>query len=112
MLQQNSLYILKNNHFQPRAGAAPVGCNPDSVRNTPVDSPVLFERGTLSLLCQSLADIACSYEQMFRGCKLEHRGDGKFNIDKEQNGGLFKLCTDNFSIIKGATDAIPCLQTK
>jgi len=34
------------------------------------------------------------------------------NIDKEQNGGLLKLCTDNFSIIKGATDAIPCLRMK
>lgn len=28
------------------------------------------------------------------------------NIDKEQNGGLFKMCTDNFSIIKGAADVV------
>lgn len=76
-------------------------------------SPCLFERGTLLLLYQSLADIACSYEQMLCGCKQSVGETGSvFNIDKEQNGGLFKLCTDNFSIIKGVADTIPCLQMK
>lgn len=73
----------------------------------------LFERGTLLLLYRSLADIACSYEQMLCGCKQSVGETGSvFNIDKEQNGGLFKLCADNFSIIKGAADTISCLQMK
>lgn len=65
------------------------------------------------LLYRSLADIACSYEQMLCGCKQSVGETGSvFNIDKEQNGGLFKLCADNFSIIKGAADTISCLQMK
>lgn len=106
MLYLCSLWILED----PLSSPGLVQLHPSSSQSILC---CLFEQGTLLLLSQSLADIACSYEQMLCGCEETVGETGSVcSIDKEQNGGLFKLCTDNFSIIKGAADSIPCLQMK
>lgn len=72
-LQQYSLYTLKNtiSSREPvRLQSAAILTAFATLRS--IHQCCLFERGTLLLLYQSLADIACSYEQMLCGCKLEH----------------------------------------